>query len=149
MNEPVNNLQRWGRGLTLGLCLGGSALTLSGCFSGVQYESDNQVSASDYHDRHPIVLGKAPTSLDLFPVGGRLDMLSQDKIKGFAERYRTFGTGEVMILVPARRSHRRRSGGADPKVALRQRFARLCRGRPPTPSTAPSWRAPFVWFSKA
>ena len=83
------------------LSLVAAALSLSGCLTGVQYASDNQVSALDYHERHPIVLGKRPTTLDLFPVGGRLDPLSRDKLKAFAERYREFGQGEVTILTPA------------------------------------------------
>jgi pilus assembly protein CpaD len=101
MSKPIKDLERLRRALTLGACLGGAALTLSGCFSGMQYESDNSVVAMDYHERHPIILGKAATTLDVFPVGGRLDDLSRDKIKGFAERYRTYGQGEVMILTPA------------------------------------------------
>ena len=84
-----------------GLCLGAAAFSLSGCLTGVQYASDNQVVAMDYHERHPIVLGKRPTTLDLFPVGGRLDTLSQDKLKAFAARYHEFGQGEVTILTPA------------------------------------------------
>ena len=100
MSKPIKDLERLRRALTLGACLGGAALTLSGCFSGMQYESDNSVVAMDYHERHPIILGKAATTLDVFPVGGRLDGLSLDKIKGFAERYRTYGTGEVIILTP-------------------------------------------------
>ena len=47
------------------------------------------------------MIGKRPTSLDLFPVGGRLDTLSVDKVKAFAARYREFGSGEVTILSPA------------------------------------------------
>jgi pilus assembly protein CpaD len=83
------------------LCLGAGVLSLSGCLSGVQYASDNPVDVSDYHEAHPIVLAKTTTALDLFPVGGRIDELSADKIRGFAERYRAFGQGEVMILTPA------------------------------------------------
>jgi pilus assembly protein CpaD len=101
MSKPIKDLERMRRVLTLGACLGGATLTLSGCFSGMQYESDNSVVAMDYHERHPIILGKSATTLDIFPVGGRLDTLSLDKIKGFAERYHTYGQGEVMILTPA------------------------------------------------
>src|SRR5579863_8153425 len=96
------NSRGWvGRRMSTGFCLGLFAFSLSGCLSGVQYESDNPVSAMDYHERHPIVLAKAPTTLDLFPVGDRLDSLSADKIKAFAERYRNLGVGEVTILAPA------------------------------------------------
>ncbi|MDE3174718.1 MAG: CpaD family pilus assembly protein [Pseudomonadota bacterium] len=101
MLQWITKSERKGRRLVSGLCLGAAALSLSGCLSGVQYASDNQVSAIDYHERHPIVLGKAATTLDLFPVGGRLDALSADKVKAFAERYGEFGSGEVTILTPA------------------------------------------------
>jgi pilus assembly protein CpaD len=101
MMKTVQNLERVGARLILGLCVGASSLSLCGCLSGTQYESDNAVTAMDYHERHPIILGAAPTALDLFPVGGRLDELTRGKIKGFAERYRAFGTGEMLILAPA------------------------------------------------
>ncbi len=101
MLQWITKSERTGRRLLSGLCLSATALALSGCLTGVQYASDNQISASDYHERHPIVLGKAATTLDLFPVGGKLDVLSSDKVKAFAERYRDFGSGEVTILTPA------------------------------------------------
>jgi pilus assembly protein CpaD len=96
----TNIEQARGRALTA-LCLGAAALSLSGCLSGVQYASDNQVSAVDYHERHPIVLGQGVTTLDLFPAGGRLDALGADKLRAFAARYREFGSSEVTILTPA------------------------------------------------
>jgi len=83
------------------LCLGAATLSLSGCLSGEQVASDNQPTAMDYHERHPIVLGKGVTTLDLFPVGGRLDVLSVDKLKAFSSRFHDFGSGEVTILTPA------------------------------------------------
>jgi pilus assembly protein CpaD len=97
MMQRIRNLKR--ALPALGLCA--AALSLSGCLSGVQYASDNQLSAMDYHERHPIVLGKSATILDLFPVGGGLDELSANKLKAFAERYRAFGSGEITILAPA------------------------------------------------
>jgi len=101
MTKWITNIER-ARARAFGaLALGAAALSLSGCLSGVQYASDNQLTAVDYHERHPIVLDKGVTTLDLFPVGGRLDGLSLDKLKGFAERYRSFGQGEVAILAPA------------------------------------------------
>jgi pilus assembly protein CpaD len=101
MLQWITKSQRKGRRLVSGLSVCAAALALSGCLAGEQYASDNQLSATDYHERHPIVLGKAATALDLFPVGGRLDELSADKVKAFAARYREFGTGEVTILTPA------------------------------------------------
>jgi len=97
MMQRIRNLNR--ALPALGLCA--AALSLSGCLSGVQYASDNQLTATDYHERHPIVLAKSANILDLFPVGGRIDELSAGKLKAFAERYRAFGSGEVTILTPA------------------------------------------------
>jgi pilus assembly protein CpaD len=96
MMQRIKNLKR--ALPALGLCA--AALSLSGCLSGVQYASDNQISAVDYHERHPIVLAKSATILDLFPVGGSLDDLSAGKLRAFAERYHTFGSGEITILTP-------------------------------------------------
>src|SRR3954468_24890197 len=101
MLQWITNIERARRRTLSALCLGAAAISLSGCLTGVQYASDNQLTALDYHERHPIVIGKRPTSLDLFPVGGRLDTLSVDKLKAFAARYREFGAGEVTILTPA------------------------------------------------
>jgi pilus assembly protein CpaD len=81
------------------VCLGFSAFSLSACVT--DYASNEGVQFADYHDRHPIVLAHAPTSLDLFPVGGRIDTQSAASIRQFAERYREFGSGQVVILTPA------------------------------------------------
>ena len=97
MMQRIHNLQRAFSALTLGA----AALSLSGCLSGVQYASDNPLTAVDYHERHPIVLAQTANILDLFPVGGHLDDLSVSKVRAFAERYRNFGSGEVTILTPA------------------------------------------------
>jgi pilus assembly protein CpaD len=101
MMQRINTLKRpGGRALlALGLCT--AALSLSGCLSGVQYASDNQLTAVDYHERHPIVLAKSAIILDLFPVGGRLDESSAEKLKAFAARYHALGSGEITILTPA------------------------------------------------
>ena len=101
MTYWITNIERAGGRAFAALWIGATALSLSGCLTGQQYASDNQVTAVDYHERHPIVLDKAATTLDLFPVGGRLDGLSTDKLKAFAQRYRGFGAGEVTILTPA------------------------------------------------
>jgi pilus assembly protein CpaD len=81
------------------LCLGFIASSLSAC--GTRYASNDGVSFLDYHERHPIVLAQAPTTMDLFPVGGRVDPMTAASIRSFAERYRTFGTGNVVILAPS------------------------------------------------
>jgi pilus assembly protein CpaD len=85
--------------------LGAAAMSLSGCLSGVEYASDNPATAAEYQQRHPIILGKGVTTLDLFPTGEQLDRLTIDKLKGFAQRYREFGASEVTVLMPADEPH--------------------------------------------
>jgi pilus assembly protein CpaD len=80
--------------------LGLLAVSLAGC--GTDYIDTGSLSLDDYHDRHPIVLTQAPTMLDVFPVGvGKLDPQSVADIRIFAERYRTMGSGRVVILAPS------------------------------------------------
>src|SRR5271169_2312782 len=56
--------------LSLGIC----ALSLTACVA--DYASNDDVDVADYHDRHPIILAQAPTSVDVFPVGGGIVSLS-------------------------------------------------------------------------
>jgi len=83
------------------LCVALSGLCLSGC--GVEYASPEPVYPNDYHERHPIALVHAPNTLDVFPVRGRIDAQSAAKIRSFAQRYRSLGSGPVAILTPAGR----------------------------------------------
>jgi pilus assembly protein CpaD len=83
------------------LLLGACALSLSAC--GMDYASNDVPDAGDYHQRHPIILAQAPTSVDIFPVGGGVDSLSVAKIRAFAERYRELGSGQITILAPSGR----------------------------------------------
>ena len=85
------------------LSLGACAVSLSACVT--DYASNDSVPAGDYHERFPIVLAQAPTSVDVFPVGGGIDPLSVAKIRAFAERYRELGTGQITILAPASRRY--------------------------------------------
>ena len=73
--------------------------SLAGC--GVNYASNDSVPPGDYHARYPIVVGEAPTALDVYPTGGALDQQSIDNIRAFAQRYREFGDGRIAILAPA------------------------------------------------
>ena len=86
------------RGLLL---LGLAAISLSGCGGVTRYASNDEVTAATYKERHPIVLAEAPTTTDIYPVGGRIDPLAADAIRGFAERYKTFGNSQIVILTPA------------------------------------------------
>jgi pilus assembly protein CpaD len=75
------------------------AAALGGC--GTQYASSDPAFPGSFEQRHPIVVAAAPTSLDLYPVGGRLDERSRANIRAFVERYRHYGSGAVMIQTPA------------------------------------------------
>ena len=83
----------------LRLALAAAASTLSGCAT--QYASSDPAFPGDFHERHPIVVAAAPTSVDLYPVGGRLDERSRANIRAFVDRYRHYGAGAVRIETPA------------------------------------------------
>jgi pilus assembly protein CpaD len=91
------------RALKLGAaCLtGAAAISLAGCVSDPIETSS--LMPDDYHDRHPIVLTQAPTTLDVFPVGrqGALDSASIGDIRAFAARYQNMGSGRIVILSPS------------------------------------------------
>jgi pilus assembly protein CpaD len=83
------------------ICFAAAAMILlAGC------TTDSLATASmtsdDYHDRHPILLTSAPTTLDVFPVGeGKLDPGSVDDLRSFAARYQAMGSGRIVILAPS------------------------------------------------
>ena len=74
------------------------ASALAGC--GAQYASSDPAFPGDFEQRHPIVVAAAPTSVDLYPVGGRVDGRSRANIRAFVERYRRYGSGAVRIETP-------------------------------------------------
>lgn len=76
-----------------------ASATLSGC--GVNYASSDPVIPADYRDRHPIVLAQAPTSIEIYPIGGGLDSQSVANLRAFADRYKRLGGGQIAILTPA------------------------------------------------
>jgi pilus assembly protein CpaD len=77
----------------------GAAAALAGC--GVPYASSDPAFPGSFEERHPIVVAAAPTSVDLYPVGGALDERSRANIGAFVERYRHYGSGAVTIQTPA------------------------------------------------
>jgi pilus assembly protein CpaD len=86
---------------TLGLPALGlvAALALGGCQSDL---ATGSVAIDDYHNRHPILLTDAPTTLDVFPAGvGALDASSAADVRAFAKRYAKYGVGRIVILAPA------------------------------------------------
>jgi pilus assembly protein CpaD len=75
-----------------------AASALSGC--SVPYASSDPAFPGSFQERHPIVVAAAPTSMDLYPVGGGLDERSRANIRAFVERYRRYGSGAVTIQTP-------------------------------------------------
>jgi pilus assembly protein CpaD len=76
-----------------------AAAALAGC--GVPYASSDPAFPGSFEERHPIVVAAAPTSVDVYPVGGALDQRSRANIRAFVERYRHYGSGAVTIQTPA------------------------------------------------
>lgn len=72
----------------------------AGCMT--DYASSDPAFPGDFQARHPIALVSAPTTLDVYPVGGGLDPRTVANLRAFAERYRKFGSGEVQIETPGR-----------------------------------------------
>jgi pilus assembly protein CpaD len=56
----------------------------------------------DFRDRHPVVLADTPHIVDLFPtvMGGRVDYTTGGRIREFADHYRRFGYGPVILRRP-------------------------------------------------
>jgi len=104
---------RW-RLLAAPLIAATCAAALSACR--IDDGSTDPTAALDYHDRYPIVLAEAPTTLDVFPTGGRLDEISLATIHAFVERYREFGEGRIVILAPS--NHRNNWAIAEIRKAL-------------------------------
>src|SRR5947209_14547049 len=92
----------------IALCV--CALPLAGC--GGDRAIAEATTPPDYRVRHPIIIGEADYSLDLFPTGAgdRLDPRSADRLRDFAKRYREVGHGQVTVLVPT-------GGPYDPAVS--------------------------------
>jgi pilus assembly protein CpaD len=76
-----------------------AGLALAGC--NMDAEPTASVASTDYHRAHPIVLAHAPTSLDIFPVGAGVDVVNAGDLRAFADRYRRFGSGSILIMQPA------------------------------------------------
>lgn len=81
-----------------------AAGSLAGC--GTDYAVNDSPTLGDYHATHPIILAQAPTTLDVYPVGERLDGETVASIRNFAAHYREFGTGRIVILSPMGRGGR-------------------------------------------
>ena len=115
-----------GRLLRLGLAAA-AASALGGC--GAPYASSDPAFPGSFEQRHPIVVAAAPTSIDLYPVGGRLDARSAANVRAFVQRYRQYGAGAVTIETPV---------GANPNSASRLRGPRRASSRPASEGESPA-----------
>jgi len=82
---------------------------LAGC--GVNRTLPPRAVASDYRDRHPVVLADATNAIDVFP-SQHLDYATTGRIRDFVTRYRRFGHGQITLLAPvgAKDQHAVRGG---------------------------------------
>ncbi len=75
------------------------AAALAGC--GARYYASSDPSfPGDFEARHPIALTSAPTAIDVYALHGALDPRTIKNLRAFAERYRAFGSGRIVILTP-------------------------------------------------
>jgi pilus assembly protein CpaD len=95
----LGKLARIGLGPGMAVAL---VCALSGC--GVDYASSDPGFPGDFRESHPIVLASAPTSLEVYPIGGALDARAVTDLRAFAERYRRLGSGQILILTPGRQA---------------------------------------------
>jgi pilus assembly protein CpaD len=132
------------RSASLGL-LAVACCLQSGCMT--DYASSDPAYPGDFQMRHPIVLASAPTRIDVYPVGGALDARTVTSLRAFAERYREFGSGEVVILTPIRRGSDARTVNEIRKVlagaGLRGRVA-MGSYAPSEPDSAAPIRVAFM-----
>ncbi len=98
MSSLLHRRSSW-RPLSCAALFLAATTSLAGC--GVNYASNDTVPPGDYHTRYPIVVADAPTTLNVYPIDGALDQQSIDNIRAFAQRYREFGDGRIVILAPA------------------------------------------------
>lgn len=88
----------------LGLAVALLAAPLAACTTPVDRTVPTGSVSPDYHMRHPVVLAQMPSYLDVFPVGanGLLDRRTLHQLDVFAQEYRQFGQGSVVIRAPDR-----------------------------------------------
>jgi len=88
------------------LCL--AAVSLAGC--GTDDLAMGSIASDDYHDRHPIILAQAPTTLDIFQSARASSTRLRPRISEFfAARYQAMGSGRLLILAPAVGGHATRA----------------------------------------
>lgn len=90
-----------GRARTLAILIAAATLpAMAGCQT--RGDVTGSIYPSDLHERHPIVLSDGPRVLDLFVEGSSgLTPRSRQDLAVFAEEYRHFGTGRMLVQVPS------------------------------------------------
>lgn len=85
------------------LLLGAVALALGGCANRAQMNANATAQIpDDYRERHPIVLGDATKSLDIFLVPNRgIDHRQAQDLQSFAAEYRRNGKGAMVAALPS------------------------------------------------
>ncbi|MDR3463381.1 MAG: CpaD family pilus assembly protein [Beijerinckiaceae bacterium] len=76
-------------------------VSLMGC-SSTDKMPTSSIPQDDYRVRHPILLSQDTVSIDLFPTASQntIDRHTAKQIFTFAQDYRTFGHGPILVLVP-------------------------------------------------
>lgn len=76
-----------------------AAVALTGC---ARRTGDIQAQIpDDYRERHPIVIGDVPKTLDVFLVGnGGIDRRQAEDVRSFVETYRKLGKGPLVATLP-------------------------------------------------
>ena len=75
-------------------------LSLTACGTVDRLATTASVIPDKVEERHPIVLGEAATTIDVFPAGGRLDIGDQSRVSDFAAKYKESGHGPITIMLP-------------------------------------------------
>lgn len=85
------------------LLLGVVALALGGCANRAQMHANATAQIpDDYRERHPIILGDATKSLDVFLVPNRgIDHRQAQDLQSFATEYRRSGKGAMVAAMPS------------------------------------------------
>ncbi len=79
--------------------LAGAALGLGACSP--NKFANNDTMAGDYRARHPIVVGEAPVTMDIFPAGKQASTANRDRVRSFASGYQRDGRGPIWIQIPS------------------------------------------------
>jgi pilus assembly protein CpaD len=75
-------------------------LALAACGKVDRLATTDSVIPDALEQRHPIVLADAPYTIDVFPVGGRLDHSDDSRVADFISKYRDVGHGPITIMLP-------------------------------------------------